>query len=342
MNRCIELALCGQGSVSPNPMVGAVIVCDDKIIGEGYHHKCGEPHAEVNAINSVKDISLLKKSTIYVSLEPCAHYGKTPPCADLIISMQIPRVVVGSVDPFAKVNGKGIEKLKNAGINVEIGVLKEQCDRLNKRFFTFHTQKRPYIILKWAQTLDGFIDKIRTEEESPLRISSQESLILSHKWRTHEDAILVGRNTVTMDNPSLTARLYKGKNPIRVCIDRNLSLNAGKKIFNADSTTIIFNELRDEIIENLIYKKIDFSVGMLSQMMSVLYEQNVQSLIVEGGRQTLETFINAGLWDEARVFTSESRIDKGIPAPIFDYESDVEEFIGGDSVKYFFNNEYDK
>ena len=241
MLRCHDLARLGIARTAPNPMVGCVIVLDEKIIGEGYHRKCGEAHAEVNAINSVSNHELLKKSTLYVSLEPCSHYGKTPPCTDLIISKKIPRVVIGCVDSFSEVSGRGIKKLKQAGCDVIVGVLENESRELNKRFFTFNEKKRPYIILKWAQTLDGFIDIIRTDENqiAPTWISNEHSRMLVHKWRSHEDAIMVGTNTAEKDNPSLNVRDWDGKNPLRVVLDRQLRLNEKLNLFNNKIQTII-------------------------------------------------------------------------------------------------------
>ncbi len=260
IKRCLELAEKGMGNVSPNPMVGAVIVHKDRIIGEGYHRKFGEAHAEVNAINSVENKDLLKESTIYVSLEPCAHIGKTPACADLIIKMQIPKVVVGSIDPYSKVDGKGIKKLEAASVSVVSGVMEEECAFLNRRFYTFHTKNRPYIILKWAQTADGFIDHFREPEANikPAWITNEYCKALVHKWRTEEDAILTGKNTVILDNPQLTARNWYGKNPVRVCFDKMCELKISYKIFDTDADTIIINSLKDSIENNVKYVKVDF------------------------------------------------------------------------------------
>lgn len=344
MRRCIELAKCGFGTASPNPMVGAVIVCDGKIIGEGWHRKCGEAHAEVNAVNSVADKSLLKKSTIYVSLEPCAHVGRTPACADMLIREGIPNIVVGSIDPFEKVAGKGIEKLKNAGRNVKIGVLSDECDWLNHRFFTFHTKHRPYVILKWAQTADGFIDSIRNDSQTPpLKITDRHFSTLVHKWRTEEDAILVGTSTAILDNPQLTARLWSGRNPVRVCIDRELTIPRSSKIFNSQAKTIVINSSRNECDENIIFCKADSNENIVSQTLEILYHNDIQSVIVEGGGQTLNSFIASGLWDEARVFTnSHMSIGNGIKAPEFHYKSAKSETNDGISLNYYYHNNYFK
>lgn len=341
MRRCIELAKCGFGTASPNPMVGAVIVCDGKIIGEGWHHRCGEPHAEVNAVNSVKDKSLLKKSTIYVSLEPCAHVGRTPACADMLIREGIPRVVVGSIDPFEKVAGKGIEKLRNANADVKIGVLKQECDWLNRRFFTYHTKRKPYIILKWAQTADGFIDYTRTDRTlKPLKITNLHFDRIVHKWRTEEDAILVGTQTALLDNPHLTARLWSGRNPVRICIDRELKVPASSKIFDDQAKTIIINSSKESIEDNLVYSKVNFSEDIIPQILDILYHNEIQSVIVEGGAQTLNSFISNGLWDEARVFTSAVKIGKGVKAPYFPFTSAETETKEDTTLNYFYNNDF--
>ncbi len=315
IQRCIELAENGIGKVSPNPMVGSVIVHNNNIIGEGYHQEYGKAHAEVNAINSVKDSSILKESTIYVSLEPCAHFGKTPPCSDLIIEKGIPHVVIGCTDPFAEVAGKGIEKLKAAGVQVELNILQKECEELNRRFFTYHNQKRPYIILKWAQTQDGFIDKKRDGISSGINwITHPHTQQLTHLWRSEEDAILAGKNTVINDNPSLTTRAITGKNPIRVVIDRKLEISTEYKVYDGTSKTIVFNEVKQEESEFLTYRKVDFN-DLLPQLLDVLYQQEIQSLIVEGGAHTINQFINSGLWDEARVLTGESSFESGLRAP---------------------------
>ena len=252
MKRCLELARLGIHQAAPNPMVGSVIVHKGEIIGEGYHRKCGEAHAEVNAINSVKDKSLLKEATIYVSLEPCAHFGKTPPCSDLIVQHQIPHVVIATVDPFAKVKGKGIEKLEAAGCKVEVGILEKEAQALNKRFFTFHNHKRPYVILKWAQSPDGFIDKKRTNNaEKPTPVSNKAVKKWVHNIRTEEASILVGKNTAYLDNPMLNARLVDGPSPIRITIDKGLALPKDLNLFDQSIPTIVFNVKKDEEKENL-------------------------------------------------------------------------------------------
>ncbi|WPU91942.1 bifunctional diaminohydroxyphosphoribosylaminopyrimidine deaminase/5-amino-6-(5-phosphoribosylamino)uracil reductase RibD [Mucilaginibacter sabulilitoris] len=318
MQRCIELAQLGAGQVSPNPMVGAVVVHDGRIIGEGYHQQYGQAHAEVNAINQViskfdNAAELLKQAAIYVSLEPCAHYGKTPPCADLIIKHQIPLVVVGCRDPFEQVDGKGIEKLKAAGIEVITGVLEEECQWLNRRFFTRVQKHRPYIILKWAQTNDGFF---APADGSQLWITGEQSRRLVHKWRSEEDAILVGKNTAAIDNPQLNVRYWEGKSPRRVVIDRRLELNKDLNIFDQSVETLIFNEVKFDVDGKNRYIALeDFDRYVPQYILYQLYLQDIQSVIIEGGARTLQAFIEANLWDEARVFTGKNVLEKGIKAP---------------------------
>ena len=304
IRRCIELASNGLCNAAPNPMVGAVIVHNGKIIGEGYHARCGEGHAEVNAIRSVKDESLLKESTIYVSLEPCSHYGKTPPCADLIISKGIPRVVVG-----------GIQKLRNAGIDVTVGVLEDECKNLIRRFVTFNTQKRPYITLKWAESADGYID-INRESGSPVVLSTPITSMYVHKQRAEHKAILVGRRTALLDNPSLTTRNWYGANPLRLVIDRNLTLPSDLRLFDHSTPTLVFTEKEKAGEENLEYITLDFSKDILPQILTVLYERKIQSLLVEGGTTLLQSFIDSGLWDDIYVEHSEKILNDGVKSPI--------------------------
>ena len=315
MQRCIDLALLGIGEVGSNPMVGAVIVLDDVIIGEGYHQKFGEAHAEVNAINAVKDKSLLNKATIYVSLEPCSHFGKTPPCADLLINSNFKKVVIGCQDTFSEVSGRGIEKLKAAKIDVVLGVLEEECRDLNRRFFTFHEQKRPYVILKWAQTKDGFLDRLRDDDTNKINwISSKETKTLVHKWRSEESSILVGKNTILNDNPTLTVRELTGKNPIRIILDSHLSLSLNFNVFNKDAETVVLNLEKEEIIEGLKFKKIlNFDIDSI---LKALYDLNIQSVFVEGGAQTLQSFISSNLWDEVRVIVGNTTFTEGLKAPV--------------------------
>lgn len=308
MQKCLDLAKQGFPKSSPNPMVGCVIVHNNKIIGQGFHEQYGSHHAEVNAINSVSDKSLLEKSTLYVNLEPCAHYGKTPPCSNLIVKHKIPKVVIGSIDDYSEVAGKGILYLKDNGVNVSIDVLKEKCLKLNRRFFTFYNKKRPYIILKWAQSSDGFIAPENQKE--PFWMTSKKSKKLVHKWRGEECAILVGSNTVRLDNPQLTNRMHDGKNPIRLVIDKNLELSSDFKVFDKSSKTYIINQ-----IERSEHKlKINFE-AFFEELHEHLFKLNIQSLIVEGGRITLNEFIKNGQWDEARVFTAPILLSSGLPSP---------------------------
>ena len=315
MQRCLDLAILGMGDVAPNPMVGCVIVHDGIIIGEGYHQKFGQPHAEVNAIRSVKNQELLAQSTLYVSLEPCTHFGKTPPCSDLIIENRIPRVVIGTIDPFAKVAGKGIERMQNAGIQVEVGVLEKECHEQNRRFFTFHEKKRPYILLKWAQTLDGFIDTDRTETQHPTWITNALSKRLVHKQRSEESSILIGTNTAEYDNPALTVREWTGNQPVRLVIDRTGRLDSGLHIFDKKAPTWVFTREEQSDIENLQFISLDFGLNILPQMLSELYKRDILSVIVEGGSVLLNSFLDAGLWDEAFVYTGNQFFGKGVAAP---------------------------
>lgn len=339
LSRCLELAQKGMGAVSPNPLVGAVIVHKDKIIGEGYHQKYGGPHAEVNAVNAVKDKSLLKESTIYVSLEPCNHFGKTPPCSHLIVKHQIPKVVIANVDPFAAVNGTGIKHLQDNGTKVISGVLEKEAAFINRRFFTFHTKKRPYIILKWAQTQDGYMDIDRNQfPDQSYWITTPASKRLSHQWRSEEDAILVGFNTVKNDNPSLTTREVIGKNPVRIVIDPQLNLEKKRAIFDQSSKTIILNEQLDKVDNNLNYNKVS-SVKSITEVLNVLYSQNIQSVIIEGGKATLQQFIDANLWDEARVLTAKKQFKTGLKAPNIEQQPYSTDMIDTDSLSIYYTAE---
>ncbi|WP_455672737.1 bifunctional diaminohydroxyphosphoribosylaminopyrimidine deaminase/5-amino-6-(5-phosphoribosylamino)uracil reductase RibD [Phocaeicola sp.] len=315
ISRCLQLARNGLCNAAPNPMVGAVIVHNDKIIGEGYHIRCGEAHAEVNAIRSVKDESLLKESTIYVSLEPCSHFGKTPPCADLIIEKGIPRVVVGCMDPFSLVAGRGIDKLRQAGIEVIVGVLEEECRHLIRRFITFNMQKRPYITLKWAESADGFIDANRTDGK-PVILSNPLTGMLVHKKRAEHDAILVGRRTALLDNPSLTTRHWYGKHPVRLVIDKDLTLPESLLLFNGEVRTLVFTQKQVSPARSQAeFIQLDFSRDVLPQIMEVLYKNKLQSLLVEGGSTLLQSFIDSDLWDEACIEKSPICLLKGVKAP---------------------------
>lgn len=315
MKRCLELAYLGVGAVFPNPMVGAVIVHQGKIIGEGYHKKYGEAHAEVNAVNSVKDTSLLSEATIYVSLEPCAHFGKTPPCADLLVLHKFKKVVIACQDTFSEVSGKGIERLKNAGIEVVVGVLEQEARELNHRFFTFHEQKRPYVILKWAQTKDGFIDRNRTQHEKGINwITGKGTKQLVHKWRSEEMAILVGKTTVLNDNPSLTVREWRGNNPIRIILDSSLEIPENVAVFSKDAPTIVFNTKQNR--EEGTTRWIKLENNSIAEILAELYRQNIQSVIVEGGKKILESFLDNGVWDEARILIGNTEFKEGIKAPL--------------------------
>jgi diaminohydroxyphosphoribosylaminopyrimidine deaminase/5-amino-6-(5-phosphoribosylamino)uracil reductase len=328
MARCLELAQKGLGRTYPNPLVGSVIVHQDRIIGEGWHHKAGEPHAEVNAINSVTDTSLLAESTLYVNLEPCSHFGKTPPCCDLLIDQQIPKVVIGSVDHHSKVNGTGIARLQAAGKEVIVGVLADECAQLNRRFFTFHQKKRPYIILKWAQSADGFIAPLSKENRQPVWISNSNSRQLVHKWRTEEQAILVGTQTVLDDNPKLTARDWPGANPIRIVMDQHARIPKTSAIFNSEAETLIISQ-----------NNIDFSDNIAKQIADFLYHKNIQSVIIEGGCQTLQTFIDENCWNEARVFTGKIQLVEGISAPQFQAVPFSQEKIDTDTLTTYYHDQ---
>lgn len=307
MTRCLEIAKLALGSTRPNPMVGAVIVAGGKIISEGYTSPYGGPHAEVNAIRSFKDKSLLTQSTLYVTLEPCSHFGKTPPCSDLIIKHQIPKVIIGCMDDNLQVAGQGIAKLKKAGIDVTVGIMEEDCKTHHKRFFTFHNKKRPYIILKWAESQDGFIAPKAKDHNRPVWLTSKVSRQLVHKWRTEEQAILVGTNTVIDDNPMLTARDWEGNHPIRVVLDPNDRLDASYSVFNDEAKTMYLD------CNHLDWKK----PNIAEQICKKLHQNDINSIIIEGGAKTLQTFIDEGLWDEARVFTSKTILNDGVKAPAF-------------------------
>lgn len=339
INRCLQLAKNGLGTTYPNPLVGSVIVYNDRIIGEGWHQKAGEPHAEVNAINSVKDESLLKKATIYVSLEPCSHYGKTPPCSDLIISQGIKSVIIGTIDPFAKVAGRGIKKLMEAGCDVQVGILEKQCKELNKRFFTFHQEKRPYIILKWAQTANGYIAPNLQEKREPVWISNAYSKQLVHKWRSEEQSILVGTATAIADNPKLNTRLWQGSNSVRLVIDRNLKIPKESALLDGSIKTIVFTK-KNKVSENekLIFEQLDFSKNLPTQICEKLYQHQLQSVIIEGGAKTLQHFIDAKLWDEARVYTGSAEFKEGIKAPNFSGKLKTKKAILKDTLKTYRND----
>ena len=328
MRRAIELAELGSGYVSPNPMVGCVIVHQNKIIGEGYHQVYGGPHAEPNAIQAVEDPSLLSESTVYVSLEPCAHWGKTPPCANLLVDKKVKKVVIGAVDSNPLVGGKGIQILKDAGIEVISGILEKEVREQNKRFFTFMEKERPYVILKWAQTWDGFVAR---ENFDSKWISNSYSRQIVHKWRSEEDAILVGTSTAKYDNPKLNVRDWEGRNPVRIVLDRNLSLDEGLQLFDRSQHTLCYNQVRSEKSENLEWVKLTDGFGV-EEILEDLYQRKIQSLIVEGGAKVLKSFIEKELWDEARVFTGQIQFGKGIPAPLIKGKVLAESEIMGDRL----------
>lgn len=342
MRRCIELAKLGAGNVAPNPMVGAVLVYGDKIIGEGFHEKFGEAHAEVNCLKSVSETNrqFILSSTLYVSLEPCAHFGKTPPCADLIKEQKISHVVIGCRDSYEKVNGAGIEKLLAAGIKVDVGILEDECRILNKRFFTFYSKKRPYIILKWAQSQDGFI---AGENFITTKISNVYTDKLVHKWRAQEAAILVGSNTVRIDNPHLTTRKWMGKNPVRIIIDEHLKLDENNNIFNDESHTIIINSKKSFSEVNTAYLQINFEKNVVENTLDCLYKTQLNSVIIEGGSRTIQAFIDAGLWDEARVITNTDLfLNTGLKGPVILYQKLHHSFnIFRDKIDIYLNNKHD-
>ena len=336
MRRCFELAKQGKGKVAPNPMVGAILVFNDSIIGEGYHNEFGKEHAEVNCINSVADehLHLINQSTLYVSLEPCAHFGKTPPCTNLIIEKKIPKVVIGCQDSFLKVDGKGIEAMRKAGIEVIGLVLEKEALDLNKRFFTFHAKLRPYIILKWAQTAN---EMIAHHTDNRLLISSESTNRQVHKWRSEEASILVGTTTALLDNPSLTNRLWPGKSPIRLVIDRNLSIQSTAHLLDGSVKTIVFNSIKQEEVGAILYYKILGNKSWVVQISEALYQMNIQSLMVEGGAKLLQSFIDENYWDEARVITNtEMEVTEGLKAPILsNAEKYFSETIENDLIQYY-------
>ena len=338
MQRCIKLAEKGLGKTFPNPLVGSVIVHQDNIIGEGWHQKAGSSHAEVNAIFNVQNKEFLSKSTLYVSLEPCNHFGKTPPCSDLIIKNKIPRVVIASTDPNPLVAGEGIEKLKKAGCEVIIGVLKKEADFLNRRFFTFHNLKRPYVILKWAQTKDNFIAPFQKKTGNPeiFWITNNHSKQRVHKWRSEEAAILVGVQTVINDNPKLTTREWTGNNPLRIVIDPNGRTPGDSKLFQDNIPTLFFTKKPIKLFSNKKEQKI-VSPFSIKNILKECYKLNIQSIIIEGGLRTLESFIKDNLWDEARVFKTDKKIKTGIMAPKLEKKSSQSEMYEGDILDIYFN-----
>jgi diaminohydroxyphosphoribosylaminopyrimidine deaminase/5-amino-6-(5-phosphoribosylamino)uracil reductase len=335
MQRCLQLASYGGGHVAPNPMVGCVIVAENEIIGEGYHKYFGDSHAEVNAINNVVNKELLKDSTVYVSLEPCSHHGKTPPCVDLLISNKVKQVVIGCRDSNPLVNGKGIDRLKRAGIEVIEGVLENDCRNLNKRFFTFHERQRPYVILKWAQTLDGYIDRVREVEQQGVNwVSSEITQSLVHKWRSEEQSILVGRNTIINDNPSLTVRSYNGRNPTRIVIDSQLQISGDLKIYSDEAPTLVFNRIKNDKQDSVEWIKI--TETSTSKILEELYKRGITSVFVEGGSRTLQYFIVDNVWDEARVIVGNRRFNEGVKAPIIT-KIPIDSFSFGEDKVYIYS-----
>lgn len=345
MNRCLQLAKNGLGTTYPNPLVGSVIVHNGKIIGEGWHRKSGEPHAEVLAIQSVKDKTLLKEATLYVNLEPCSHFGKTPPCCDLILQHDIPNVVIGTIDSHSKVAGTGIKKLKEQGKNVTVGVLEKTCLKLNKRFFTYHTKNRPYIILKWAETKDGFIAPIMpklTEHNQlqPIWITNVYSRQLVHKWRSEEEAILVGTTTVLTDNPKLNTRDWAGNNPIRLVLDRSGKIDTNFNVKDDSQRTLIFTEQENnKNSEHTNYENVIFDKNLIFNILKIAFEKNITSILVEGGRETLQSFIDIGIWDEIRMFIGNEKFGSGIKAPVFNGKPIFEQTLNGDQLKIFYKHD---
>ena len=338
MKRAIELALTGNGHVAPNPMVGCVIVHNGRIIGEGFHEKYGGPHAEVNAIASVEDPALLQESTLYVTLEPCAHFGKTPPCSNLIIEKRIPRVVIGSLDPFPAVNGRGIEQLRQAGIQVETDVLVNECRFMNRRFFTFHEKQRPYVVLKWAQSSDGFMDMERTTGEiGSFMISHPDTQVAVHRWRSEEAAILIGKNTLYNDNPSLTVRRVEGTNPLRLLLSSE-PIDLSEFLLSQDEApTWVLTNSTEKAVGSVRYLACG-NVHDLNLVLSRLYDENILSLLVEGGAMVLQAFLASGLWDESRVIVSDNAMGKGMQAPLIANQVEHVEHSATDTIRFYINN----
>jgi diaminohydroxyphosphoribosylaminopyrimidine deaminase/5-amino-6-(5-phosphoribosylamino)uracil reductase len=318
MRRCLELASKAEGLTYPNPMVGSVVVYDGKILGEGYHLRSGKSHAEVNAINSVSDKTKLKFSTLYVNLEPCSHFGETPPCADFIISKGIPRVVIGTIDTSEKVSGKGVTRLREAGCDVKSGILEAECRRLNRRFFIFHEKRRPYITLKWAKSTDGYLDIIRSgdQKREPTWITGKPERVLVHKWRASEQSILVGAGTVRADNPHLNVREWKGSDPLKLILSSSGSLNIGSSVNNTNKKTVVFTHNSTAGIPDVLNVMLKEDISSSVQICEYLYSSGIQSLFIEGGAEVLNHFISTGLWDEARIFTGEEHFREGVKAPL--------------------------
>lgn len=338
MRRCLQLAALGKGYAAPNPVVGAVLVHEDLIIGEGYHAMYGEAHAEVNCLNSVAENNrqFIPRAVLYVSLEPCSHYGKTPPCTDLIIRERIPRVIIGCIDSFSAVSGKGVEKLKKGKVSVTVGILEKECREINRRFFTFFEKRRPYIILKWAETRDGFIAE---PDNRPLKISNDYTDRLVHSWRSEEMSIMVGTTTALSDDPQLTTRLWKGKSPVRIVLDRKLRLPLHAHLLDGTVPTIILNEVKNEAGGNNEYIQLDYQQDIIPQVLDILYDKQIRSLIVEGGARLLQSFIDSGLWDEARVIRGNKILSGGVRAPGLK-KADRQEsfFLAGDEIAIYKNS----
>lgn len=339
MQRCLELAQQGLGSVAPNPQVGALIVKNGRIIGEGFHAQFGAAHAEVNAIESVQDKSQIEGATLYVTLEPCVHEGKTPPCCQRIQALAFREVIIGTADPNPQVNGKGIAFLKQAGIAVVTGILEKQSTELIKRFATYHQKERPYIILKWAQTLDGYMDRVRAENEPRINwITGKETKRLTHLWRSQEQAILVGATTVINDNPQLTVREISGRNPMRIVLDPGLRTDAGALVYSDNATTLVFNFSKNEENGNVHYIQINAHKHFLEQVLEALYQRQILSLLVEGGKTTLASFIDAGLWDEARVLVGPVTFGFGLEAPQMLESHASQEQFDNDQILHYYND----
>ena len=341
MNKCIALAKQGLGYTYPNPLVGSLVVRNGQVIGSGWHQKSGEAHAEVHAISSVTDRSLLADSTLYVNLEPCSHHGKTPPCTDLIVQSGIRHVVVGMQDPFEKVNGLGVQKLRHAGVRVDLGIETAACRELNKRFVTTIEKQRPYIILKWAETAGGFLAPKTKSTNEPVWISNLLSRTLAHQWRAEEQSILIGKQTALDDNPTLTTRLHKGSSPIRLLIDPKEEVDRSAKLFNPDQKVIVFTGNKSRKEDNIEYVTINFSTNGLEQILKTLFQKGIQSVMVEGGTKTLQHFIDSGLWDEARVFVGQVEFEDGITAPnttSFSEKPNATTILEGDVFKQWVNH----
>lgn len=338
MHRCLELARMGRNRVAPNPMVGAIIVYNNEIIGEGYHREFGKPHAEVNAINSVVDPSLLPESTMYVNLEPCSHYGKTPPCSDLIVQNKIKKVVIGCLDSNPEVAGKGVDHMRQNGVDVEVGILEKESRKLNRRFFTFHEKHRPYIILKWAQSADGYMDINREDEKPEIHwISTVQSIRLVHTWRSMEPAILIGNQTAINDDPELSTREVYGSNMLRIVIDPTLKTKPPLKIYNDSADTLIMNHIKEGVEDHVEYFKLDSSRDLLKEVLEELYRRNILTVIVEGGKKTHQHFIESGFWDEARIINGKVFFKEGLKAPEIHRIPDIQYQIGTDRVDTYYN-----